>query len=155
MKSTENIRLERFAVSSRCNEIIEAARAKSKALPLKKGTEAYLVSSRYGSPVVVAEAVRIESFGKRQGTATRTSGDFLKLQLWVGHSLLFIDRADVEAFAAESGPITYREALLGSAHCSAANIPNLRSDLVAKVEAEVEDLLTRAEVPVTGTVEWR
>jgi len=155
MNTTENIRIARFAVNARHHEIVEAARAKSKAIRITKGTEAFLVSIRHGSPVVVAEAVRIESFGKRQGTATRTDGSFIKLQLWVGHSILFTDRADVEAFAAEVGPVTYREALLGSAHCTAASVPNLRRDLVSKSEAEVDALLLAAETPVVGSVEWR
>lgn len=155
MNTPENIRIARFAVNARFHELIEAARAKSKALHLTKGTEAFLVSTRYGSTVIVAEAVRLESFGQRKGTATRTDGSFIKVQLYVGSSILFTDRADVEAFASEVGPVTYREALLGSAYCTASYVPNLRRDLVSKSEAEVDALLLAAETPVAGSVEWR
>jgi hypothetical protein len=155
MKSIESIRAERLALSVRRNEIIEAAVAKSQGLRITKGTDAYLVSTRYGSPAVVALAVKVESLGKRKGTATRADGSFLKVQLWAQSSILFTDRADVEAFAAEAGPVAYREHLLGSAYCVACNLPNLRSDLVAKNEAEVEALIASADTHVVGTVEWR
>lgn len=154
MKNIETIRAERFALSVRRNQIIEAAVAKSNGLRLAKGAEAYLVSIRYNTATVSALPVRVESFGKRQGTATRTDGSFLRVQLYRATSVLFTDRADVEAFAAELGPVSYREHLLGSAYCVAHNVPNLRADLVAKSEAEVGALVAAAEAPVVGSVVW-
>lgn len=139
----EALRLRRFELATRLNELHAEALADSQAHNFKKGDIVFRVSVSHPRYVndntqVTCRALTLTSIGKRQGTATRIEdGKNTLVRVYRNHDILLATRAEVQDYAKKVGPIATAEAHLGSAYCLLVNRPNLLPAYVAKCDAEV------------------
>lgn len=147
----ESLRLCRRALAERLHELHLAAVAQGQAHKFRKGDVVYRVnlyrtSGTTDVATVVAHQMKLTSLGKRQGTATHVeNGQNILSQVSPTHDILFATVAEVEAYAAQIGPLATEESHLGAAYCELVNRPNLYPKFVATCDANVAAHLVTAE----------